>query len=140
MNIQEQYNNGRRDFLGADLRGTDLRGADLRDADLRGADLRNAVLWGADLAGAVLAGADLRDSVLRGADLEGADLVTGAIRKDLNALVDLCAQKFGARVVADYLDDAANKLRERADSEEDARRATDVDQYLASLGWDVSDD
>ena len=62
--------------------------------------------------------------------------MTGASRKDLNALVDLCSQKFGALVVADYLDDTANKLREQAD----ARRATDVDQYLASLGWDVSDD
>ena len=83
-NIQEQYNNGRRDFSGADLTGAVLRGACLEGADLRwavleGANLQGADLRGADLYGAVLTGAYLRRAVLvcadlRGANLEGADL------------------------------------------------------------------
>ena len=74
MNIQEQYNNGRRDFANIILLYEDLRGAVLRGAVLRSALLVDALLVDADLAGADLAGADLRGAVLVGANLEGAVL------------------------------------------------------------------
>ena len=59
------------DWLGRDLRGTDLARADLRGALLIAADLRDAVLDRTDLLGA-----DLRDTDLSGADLSTALFVT----------------------------------------------------------------
>lgn len=52
------------DFIGADLRKTNLVGADLKGALLIAANLRDA-----DLSGTNLIGADLRDTDIRGADL-----------------------------------------------------------------------
>ena len=69
-----EYNEGRRDFSNADLRGADLREANLREADLRGANLSGATLRAADLREANLRGADLRAADLREANLRGADL------------------------------------------------------------------
>ena len=46
------YNEGKRDFRGANLRGADLWGADLRGANLWGAGLWDANLRGANLSDA----------------------------------------------------------------------------------------
>lgn len=62
---------GRPDFIGADLRKTNLRGADLRGAFLIAADLRGTNLCGADLIGA-----DLRDADLRGSNLTDSMFIT----------------------------------------------------------------
>lgn len=62
---------GRLDFIGVDLRKTNLKGADLRGAFLIAADLR-----GCDLSGADLIGADLRDADLRGANLIDSIFIT----------------------------------------------------------------
>lgn len=64
---------GRVDFIGADLRKTNLRGCDLRGAFLIAADLR-----GTDLSGADLIGADFRDADLRGANLTNSLFITQA--------------------------------------------------------------
>jgi Pentapeptide repeats (8 copies) len=85
--IIAEYNDGIRDFYGADLRRADLRRADLRRANLGGANLYGANLYGANLYGANLRGADLRGADLRGADLGGANLgkqwiVQGGVRSD----------------------------------------------------------
>ncbi|WML33660.1 pentapeptide repeat-containing protein [Clostridium sp. OS1-26] len=61
------------DFIGADLRKTNLRGADLRGKYLIAANLR-----GVDLSGADLIGADLRDADLRGANLTNSIFLTQA--------------------------------------------------------------
>lgn len=61
------------DFIGADLRKTNLRGADLRGTYLIAANLR-----GVDLSGADLIGADLRDADLRGANLTNSIFLTQA--------------------------------------------------------------
>lgn len=61
------------DFIGADLRKTNLRGADLRGSYLIAANLR-----GVDLSGADLIGADLRDADLRGANLTNSIFLTQA--------------------------------------------------------------
>ena len=61
------------DFIGADLKKTDLRGGNLRGAYLIAADLR-----GVDLSGADLIGADLRDADLRGANLSHSIFLTQA--------------------------------------------------------------
>ena len=77
MNTQEllkRYNNGERDFSGANLRGASLRDANLRGANLCCADLCWADLRGANLRGANLRGASLRDANLRGANLRDANL------------------------------------------------------------------
>jgi uncharacterized protein YjbI with pentapeptide repeats len=52
--LLEQYQQGKRNFAGADLQNADLWGANLQHANLRGADLQNADLWGANLLGADL--------------------------------------------------------------------------------------
>jgi uncharacterized protein YjbI with pentapeptide repeats len=62
------------DLSGADLSRTQLSISDLQKADLRGARLADAVLNGADLRGARLADADLRGADLNEAKLAGADL------------------------------------------------------------------
>ena len=62
---------GRLNFIGADLRKTNLRGEDLRGAFLIAADLR-----GVDLSGADLIGADLRDADIRGANLTNSIFIT----------------------------------------------------------------
>ncbi|TPV96213.1 MAG: pentapeptide repeat-containing protein [Myxococcales bacterium FL481] len=72
--LLEKYNNGDRDFRGANLYGAYLLGVDLRGADLRGADLRGTNFYCANLCGADLGGADLYCANLCGADLGGADL------------------------------------------------------------------
>jgi hypothetical protein len=77
------YNEGRRDFICANLRDANLRDADLRDADLRDANLRGANLRGANISDADLRDADLRDADLRDADLRGANL-RGANISDAN--------------------------------------------------------
>lgn len=59
------------DFIGTDLRKTNLRGADLRGAYLIAANLR-----GVDLSGADLIGADLRDTDLGGANLTNSIFLT----------------------------------------------------------------
>lgn len=61
------------DFIGRDLRKTNLIGANLRGAFLIAADLRGANLRGVDFIGA-----DLRDTDLRGADLTGSIFLTQA--------------------------------------------------------------
>lgn len=62
---------GRLDFIGTDLRKTNLKGVDLRGAFLIAADLR-----GNDLSGTDLIGADLRDADLRGANLIDSVFIT----------------------------------------------------------------
>jgi uncharacterized protein YjbI with pentapeptide repeats len=69
------YQEGRRDFSGADLLG-----ADLSEAYLDGADLCGARLIAADLSGAHLSGANLSEARLNGADLHGADLSEACLR------------------------------------------------------------
>lgn len=81
---------GRADFVGANLREANLRGADLceanlKEANLHGANMYEADLCGADLTEANLRGADLRRAVLRlsnltGANLRGADLYEADLR------------------------------------------------------------
>lgn len=70
-----QKNSKRRrvDFIGADLRKTNLRGADLRGALLIAANLR-----GVDLTGADLIAADMRDADLSGANLKSSIFLTQA--------------------------------------------------------------
>ena len=77
--LLREYENGRRDFSGANLRDailkrTDLSDANLRGANLQGANLSDAILKRANLQGANLRDADLTGSNLRGAILEGAML------------------------------------------------------------------
>ena len=62
---------GRPNFIGVDLKKTNLRGADLRGALLIAADLR-----GVDLSGADLIGADLRDADIRGTNLTNSIFIT----------------------------------------------------------------
>jgi uncharacterized protein YjbI with pentapeptide repeats len=61
------------DFIGRDLRRTNLKGENLRGAYLIAANLR-----GVDLSGADLIGADLRDADLRGANLTHSIFLTQA--------------------------------------------------------------
>jgi uncharacterized protein YjbI with pentapeptide repeats len=61
------------DFIGADLRKTNLRGTNFRGAFLIAADLR-----GTDLSGADFIGADLRDADIRGANLTNSIFLTQA--------------------------------------------------------------
>jgi len=49
INIQEQYNNGRRNFIRVDLEGANLEGANLEGATLRWSDLYKANLQNANL-------------------------------------------------------------------------------------------
>lgn len=63
----------RSNFIGANLRRTDLRGANLRGALLIAADLRESDMGMADFIGA-----DLRDADLRGANLVGSIFLTQA--------------------------------------------------------------
>jgi uncharacterized protein YjbI with pentapeptide repeats len=101
--LLERYQQGERNFSGADLQdaplrntclrhsdllGANLRGADLRYADLRGTNLSGADLWRANLRqanlqGAILHGADLRDSNIREANLRGAILRDADLREAL---------------------------------------------------------
>jgi hypothetical protein len=87
--LQERYEQGDRNFQGAQLSGIDLSRLDLREADFRGADLYGTKLMdsllcradfsdGANLEYANLQGADLSDANLSGANLAGATL-EGAI-------------------------------------------------------------
>ena len=59
------------DFIGKDLRKTNLRGANFRGSFLIAADLR-----GVDLSGVDFIGADLRDADIRGADLSNSIFLT----------------------------------------------------------------
>lgn len=74
MNATElinEYNKGRREFLGASLYGANLVRANLYGADLYGASLYEANLTGANLVRANLTGASLNGANLYGADLSG---------------------------------------------------------------------
>jgi hypothetical protein len=101
--IQHQYQSGRRDFQGQQLRKIDLHGLDLRGVNLEGADLteanlREVQLEGANLAGAYLNGADLSGGNLERANLKGASLLkTHLIRanlRDSNLTEALCTGAF----------------------------------------------
>ena len=63
-NIQEQYNNGRRDFRGLDLRGVDLWNANLKQCDFSGVDFT-----GANLSRTALADCDFTGAKLTGVNL-----------------------------------------------------------------------
>lgn len=69
----QNANSRRLDYLGTDLRKTNLIGADLRGACLIATNLR-----GVDLSGADLIGADLRDADLSGANLTNSIFLTQA--------------------------------------------------------------
>ena len=101
--LQEQYQQGIRDFSNQDLSDVDLsgvtlslgnfqaakltwanlRGASFWQANLRGANLRNANLQGANLQGANLQGADLQEADLTAAQLNWA-VLSGANLTDAN--------------------------------------------------------
>ncbi|MGH4121459.1 MAG: pentapeptide repeat-containing protein [Clostridium sp.] len=68
---RKNANAGGLDFIGKDLRKTNLRGADLRGACLIAADLR-----GVDLSGADLIGADMRDTDISGTNLMNSIFIT----------------------------------------------------------------
>lgn len=74
-NVIQKRNNrkGRRDFIGAKLKGANLSGSNLRGALFIAADLR-----GADLRMTDLIGADFRDADLSGANLTGSIFLTQA--------------------------------------------------------------
>lgn len=106
--VQHQYQSGRRDFQGQqlrrlDLHGLDLRGADLGGADLTDANLREIQLDGANLAGAYLNGADLSGGSLEKANLKGASLLkTYLIRANLqesNLAEALCTGAFFTKAI-----------------------------------------
>jgi uncharacterized protein YjbI with pentapeptide repeats len=61
------YDEGERDFSGADLRGAKLNFANLSHADLRGANLSEANLSVTDFSYAVITGANLSDAEINGA-------------------------------------------------------------------------
>ncbi len=69
LDIQKQYDDGKRDFQKLQLRRMDLRSLNLKDANLRGTDLSYTNLRNSNLTGA-----DLRDVYLNEADLTGANL------------------------------------------------------------------
>lgn len=71
LSNNENSNSHRVDYIGADLRKTNLKGADFRGACLIAANLR-----GVDLSGADFIGADLRDTDLRGANLSNSIFLT----------------------------------------------------------------
>jgi uncharacterized protein YjbI with pentapeptide repeats len=80
MTVQEllkRYQQGKRNFSGADLQDAQLQNVSLRHSDLLGANLRGANLYHADLRGVNLSGADLWRANLRQANLQGA-IVHGA--------------------------------------------------------------
>jgi len=68
------YEEGHRDFKGANLSGADLSGADLSGANLFGASLFGANLFGVNLSRAMLSGANLTGANLSGAHLFDANL------------------------------------------------------------------
>ena len=70
----KRYNDGDRDFSGADLIGSDLSGAKLTWATLTGANLRGASFSGSDLTGATLTGATLTGSTLIWTNFSGSYL------------------------------------------------------------------
>lgn len=94
MDIQKDYNGGKRDFTQANLYQADLRnaklsgadftevnlyeanldGADFSDCDLTRANLCRANLSGANFSGANLRQANLYESVCDGTDFTGADM------------------------------------------------------------------
>ena len=78
----KRYNDGDRDFSGADLIGSDLSGAKLTWATLTGANLRGASFSGSDLSWATLIRANLIEATLTGSNLSGANFsgsdLTGA--------------------------------------------------------------
>jgi len=75
------YEEGKRDFRGANLSEANLREADLQEADLRGANLRGANLCEANLQEANLQEANLRGSDLRGVKLREAYLRGASLRE-----------------------------------------------------------
>lgn len=80
IEINQEYQAGKRNFQNIQLRRVDLRGLDLSYVDFRGADLsyanlRDVNLIGADLREAYLNEADLSGANLRGANLEKASLI-----------------------------------------------------------------
>ena len=117
--VIKQYQDGKRNFCGANLIKADLTEADLRRADLSRAYLRCADLTGAKLNGADLRWADLREAELRGANLSGAKLsgadmseadlhganLTGAYLHGANLIgadlsrVNMCGARYNVLVV-----------------------------------------
>jgi hypothetical protein len=73
MNIQEEYNEGRRDFSYMRLEGVNLKGANLLGADFTNADFTNADFTNADFTGAYFNGAYLKDAIFTRAILDDAD-------------------------------------------------------------------
>ncbi|MEB3355307.1 MAG: pentapeptide repeat-containing protein [Synechococcales bacterium] len=90
--LLNQYETGRRDFSGADLRGVNLAQAHLAQINLYRADLTGACLTGANLAEANLFKANLTQADLTRADLRGANLR----RTDLTGTILLAANLDGA--------------------------------------------
>jgi uncharacterized protein YjbI with pentapeptide repeats len=81
--LLERYQQGERNFSGANLQDAPLQNTCLRHCDLLGANLRGANLYHADLGGANLSGADLWRANLRQANLQGA-ILHGADLRDTN--------------------------------------------------------
>lgn len=91
IDIQNQYNQGERDFQKLQLRRVDLRNHKLQGVNLAGADLSYADLRDVDLSNANLSNCYFNEANLSGANLRGANLQGAYLIKAY--LTNVCLKK-----------------------------------------------
>jgi uncharacterized protein YjbI with pentapeptide repeats len=98
--LLKKYNEGRRDFSGADLRNANLSNSYLRNAILSNANLSGVDLSGACLSYAYLSYADLSNANLSGANLSGAK-INDVVIKNIRVFTSLYKYQVWAIIAED---------------------------------------